>query len=841
MHYEVLPNGTEVLVAEDHRVQSAALQVWVMVGSLCEQQEQHGMAHFIEHMLFKGTKTSKVGELWQKVEGWGGDINAYTDYDRTVYHLTLNATHTLDGLTALHDAIYHSELSAREIAREKEVVCEEINHYRDDPSDRLYEEARRLAFGGQVHPILGDSCDTVRAFDYESLHNFYRSHYVPRNIAVIAVGAFDTMAVQEKIAQLFGSAQDNLTPHIETTPIPFTTGVHSSVLRGDYHKPRLLLVLPAPCQHDVDTFALDCAAFVLGSGDAARLNRQLRDQQRLASAISCANAATSRWGMFEIAALTEIDNIPKLIKAMVEELQHLLHTQPITPTELERAKANAKVDFASQNETAAGLADSLAHGLTTPWKYLFNRCYFALLEKISPALVQQVLARWLNFERVVIVCAVDAKAQIDEGMLAESFHQASITATPQPKPTRATSKPNTTRQVRQLRAGVQLIHQPSKSELFNLIAVTHGGIALEHRGNNGIHNAIAALLGQANASYDHQQLTLAVEGRGAALSGFSDTNSIGLHLQCLEQDAEHFSKIFAACLLQPRFPASRWQTIATEITDSITLQEEDPFAFCMQKYRAAIFADHPYGMSPLGTDPKMFNPDLLLQHWHACRQRSAWVLAVSTAMQTEKLQAMLHEALADFIPPAHTPAIAPMPALRTNHERTYPKTREQCHIVYGLRGLDWQHPQRATLDVLLKVKAQRLFDMLREQQGLVYTVTPILTLAVGAGTFGIYTACAPDKAEQATEAIAAELRRGKPPTPAEIERARQFLAGNWNTEMGRGDRQVIHMARMELFGVGHDNLDTYPQKVQKVSASDIAALSARLLSAQPHVCIKVGG
>ena len=449
MHYEVLPNGTEMLITEDHRVPCAALQVWVQVGSLCEQKDQHGMAHFIEHMLFKGTKTNKVGELWKKVEGWGGNINAYTDYDRTVYHLTLNAAHMLDGLAALHDAIYHSELSASEIAREKEVVCEEINHYRDDPNDRLYEEARRLAFGGQIHPILGDSEDAVRAFDYNSLHDFYRMHYVPRNISVTAVGAFDQMVVREKIAQLFGSAQDNPVPRTKTETIPFTTGVQSTVLRGDYRKPRVLLALPAPCHHDVDTFALDCAAFVLGSGDAARLNLQLRDKQRLASAISCANAASSRWGMFEIAALTEIDNVPTLIAAMVKEIQQLHHYQSITQAELERAKANAKVDFASQNETAAGLADSLAHGLTTPWKYLFNNCYSALLEKISPALVQQALARWLNFEQAVIVCAVAEDAQVDEAALTESFHRARATATSKPAAARSTSKPSTARQVLQ--------------------------------------------------------------------------------------------------------------------------------------------------------------------------------------------------------------------------------------------------------------------------------------------------------------------------------------------------------------------------------------------------------
>ena len=840
VHYEVLDNGTEVLIAEDHRVPCAALQVWVRVGSLCEQAEQHGMAHFIEHMLFKGTKTSEVGELWHKVEGWGGDINAYTDYDRTVYHLTVNASHTLDGLAALHDAIYHSELSAQEITKEKEVVCEEINHYRDDPSDRIYEEARQLAFGGQVHPILGDSGDAVRAFEAESLRNFYHAHYVPRNIAVTVVGAFDQLSVREKISQLFGSVRDRPVPRVEVSALPFTAGVQSTVLRGDYHKPRLLVALPAPCQHDVDTFMFDCAAFSLGSGDAARLNLKLRDELRLVSAISCANMASSRWGMFEIATLTEINNIPKLVTATVKEIQRLLHPHPMTQAELERAKANARVDFALQNETAPGRADSLAHSLTSSWKYLFSSCYFTLLEKITPELVQQALARQLNFKQAVIVCAVDEDAHIEADVLTERFHQACVTASTKRTTTPPTRKPATARQVLQLRAGVRLIHQPSRSELFNLVAVTHGGIALENCDNNGMHNAIAALLGQANVSYDHQQLTLAVEGRGASLSGFSETNSIGLHLQCLQQDAAYFSKIFADCLLKPRFPASRWQTVAAEIADSIALQQEDPFAFCLQQYRAAMFAGHPYGMPPLGTEPQKFDPDMLLQHWHNLCQRGAWVFAASTTMETKKLHAMLHEALADFAPPACAPTIAELPELTSNHEHRYPKAREQCHIIYGLRGLAWQDPQRATLDVLLKVKAQRMFDTLREQRGLVYSVTPILTLAVGAGTLGIYTACAPDKAERAMKAIAAELRQGEPPTVQEIERAQQFLAGNWHTEMSRGERQVMHVSRMELFGVGHDNLDTYPQKVRKVSAADIAALSARLLVDQPHVCIRVG-
>ena len=841
MHYEILPNGTEVLLAADHRAPSTALQVWVRVGSLHEGKEQHGMAHFIEHMLFKGTANSKVGELWQRIASWGGDINAHTDYDHTVYHLTVNAAYTLDSIAALHDAIYHSELVEREIAREKEVVCEEINHYQDDPSDRLYEEARRLAFQGQVHPILGDSNDSVCNFSRKQLLHFYRTHYVPRNMTVTAVGAFEINAVREKIAQLFGNEPDKGLPPVDVTPLPFTQGIQTSVLRGDYHTHRLLFAMPAPCQQDIDSLALDFAAFALGSGDASRLNQHIRDKHEHAAAISCTNTSYSRWGMFEIAALTDSDNITALIARTTKLLQRMLQREPLKAEEVARAKANAKADFALQNESAAGLADNLAHGLTTPWKYLFNACYFDMLERITPDLAQRALSRWLNFARAVIVCVAPEDSQLEAADLATTFKHVLVNKASRPITSPRRRSTSRARRVLQLREGIQVIHQPTQSELFNLIAVTRGGLAFENQHDNGTHNALALLLGQANPTHSRKQLAIKIEGCGAALSGFSDTDCIGLGLQCLKRDAVRLSKIFASCLLQPRFPAARWHTLVEVIESSIALQEEDSFAFCMQKYREAMFVEHPYSLPPQGTQPEAFDSDVLLADWQRhYLQRGKWVFAVSTTLEAERFSALLQEALVDFNPPASSPTMQAVPDLRAECEGFYEKEREQCHIVYGLRGLTWRDAQRATLDVWLKLKAHRLFITLREEQGLVYTVAPVLTYAVGAGTFGLYTACAPDKAERAQAALVAELQHGKPPRAEEITRAQQFLAGTWHTEMAHGYRQVMHTARMQLFGVGHRHLENYPQRVQQVTAADIAALSERLLHNRPHVCVKVG-
>lgn len=842
MHYEVLPNGTEILLAEEQRHSHAALQVWVKVGSLCEQEGETGMAHFIEHMLFKGTATSKVGELWQRVESWGGDINAYTGFDCTVYHMTLGVAHILNGIAALHDAIYHSVLDVDEIAKEKEVVCEEIKQYQDDPSDCVHEKARQLAFQKRVHPILGTSCTAVRAFSKESLHQFYRAHYVPANMAVVAVGAFTTTTVREKIAQLFGNMPARTPPSVTAKHIAFTPDIQTAVLHGDYHKPRLLLKLPAPSQNNIDACAFDLAAFVLGSGDAARFNVQLRDQQQLATAISCSNSNSLYWGMLEINALTSVANMPALITATVKVLQDLRQRVPLTAAELRRAQVNAKVDFALQNETAAGLADNLGYGLTTPWKHLFSSCYFTALEQMSPMLVQQALARWLNFKQAAIVCAIPANAQLDAAELHASFQHASSATPPIAVSTRRrTPQSKVVVSALQLRPGVRLIHQAdTQNEMCNLVAVTRGGLALENSRTNGTHNAIAALLGQANAAYDHRRLVMEIEGRGASLSGFFDKDCIGLQLQCLKKDVTHFAKIFAACLTQPQFPDERWQMLAAEINDSIALRNEDPFSFCMQKYRQVMFAGHPYSLPLTGTDTTSFTADNLLENWHRARSQGMWVIAANIDMKVTKLKTLLLETLPDFDPPAQLLTIPTLPELTTSCSRSYAKAREQCHVVYGLRGLNWQAQQRATLDVLLKLTAQRLFDTMREKQGWVYSVTPILTYGIGGGTFGIHTACAPDKEAQATAAIAAELQHGKPPTAAEIKRAQQYLVGNWDMEMAKGEGVTMHMARMELFGVGYDNVDAYPRRLLAVNADDIANLATQLLHNRPHVCVRVG-
>ena len=190
VYYQKLENGLTLLLRETHRVPVANVQVWAGVGSADERPDEAGLAHFHEHMLFKGTPSRGVGEVAAEVEGAGGRINAFTTYDVTCYHATLPAEHLATGIDVLSDAVLHSAFDPEEIQREIEVVIEEIRRSDDSPSSVVGNEAFAGAFREHPYrfPILG-SRESVASFDQERIRAFYESWYTPDNLVVVGTSS----------------------------------------------------------------------------------------------------------------------------------------------------------------------------------------------------------------------------------------------------------------------------------------------------------------------------------------------------------------------------------------------------------------------------------------------------------------------------------------------------------------------------------------------------------------------------------------------------------------------------------------------------------------------------
>ena len=211
-----LSNGLTVLLQENHAAPVVAFQAWVGVGSADETPDEAGIAHVFEHMLFKGTERRGVGQIAQEIEAAGGDINAWTSFDQTVYHLVLAARYFDTGLDILADAVQRSSFDPVELERELKVVLEEIKQGEDSPSRTVTQSLFSSAFTKHPYrrPVIGWE-RTVKKLKRDKLLQFFRKWYVASNITLVVVGDFDSDTALAKIEKAWGGAKRGriLNPH----------------------------------------------------------------------------------------------------------------------------------------------------------------------------------------------------------------------------------------------------------------------------------------------------------------------------------------------------------------------------------------------------------------------------------------------------------------------------------------------------------------------------------------------------------------------------------------------------------------------------------------------------
>src|SRR6478609_36225 len=201
-----LDNGLTVVLQENHAAKVVAFQAWVAVGSADEPADLAGIAHVFEHMLFKGTARRGVGQIAQEVEAAGGEINAWTSFDQTVYHLVMASRFFDTGLDILADALQNSSFDPQELERELKVVLEEVKQGEDNPA----RVATQTLFGTSYlkHPyrlpVIGYT-KTVKSFTRERLLDFFHRWYVANNVTLVVVGDFDPQKAKKKIAEAFGA------------------------------------------------------------------------------------------------------------------------------------------------------------------------------------------------------------------------------------------------------------------------------------------------------------------------------------------------------------------------------------------------------------------------------------------------------------------------------------------------------------------------------------------------------------------------------------------------------------------------------------------------------------
>lgn len=858
MLHKVLPNGVEVVLKENHFAKMVDIQCWVGVGSVHEADNQAGMSHFLEHMLFKGTKKRAVGEIAKTVESCGGDINAYTTFDRTVFYLTLNSRHAAEGVDILSDALFHSTFDPEEFDREKEVILEEIRRGNDNPAARLgrrvFEEV--FAHTQAARPIIGYD-HLVAGYTRDELVQFHKNWYQPNNMTVVAVGDFETKTMMELITKAFGGFPNKPLPTRNRFDVPKREKLHVQLLRGDYQQPRLEIALVAPPLEHADTALLDLTAFALGAGDASRLNRELRDEQGVVTSVGASLFSAKFGGVFQVSSLPSSETYLKAVRETARICQQFCSTTPVLEEELARARANLRADRIYQEETVSGQARTLGFGMTTSWKMSYDDVYATLIEKAHANQVFEAARNWLELGRATVVGMVPENSPLTEDAVREAFlagirdgaqQSAAVWAPPVGTVEPAAIPPAIRKEIK---PGITLVYRQNiQSELFNLVAVTEGGLRAETAATVGTNYLVGDLLSMATTQLPYEEMLHMVEGRGAVLQGFSGKDSIGLKLQCLNEQATDMLQLWADALLFPDFPSVQLARAKQEIADAVAAENDSPFKIAARQFQEKRFGQHPYRWPVYGTleNAERQTVGSLMEYYRHWRDSGPWVISVVAQWPFERVFESLSDVLASWHPKAakrdFSAQLKLVPQIHTE-EIFIQKQREQTHILMGYPGLSWADKDRATLDVIATIlggSGGRLFIKLRDQESLAYTVSPMVTYGCHPGIFGAYIACAPAKTNQAIEGLYRELDAVKKDgvTRQELERAQQYLLGSHEADLQRGDSQAMTMALMGVYGVGYDDFLTYPEQILKVTQDDVVRVARTVFNPAHRITVAVG-
>ena len=365
-----LDNGLRVLLLEDHRSPIVSFQVWYRVGSRDEQRGATGIAHFLEHMMFKGTPTRGPKQFARLVEENGGQDNAFTSQDVTSYFVDI-AADKLDLVIELEaDRMQNLLLDPKEIASEREVVIEERRtRTEDDPGGFLGEEVNSIAFKAHPYgyPIIGWMEDIKRITPAE-IRAFYKTYYVPNNALVVTVGAFEAPAVLGKIRRSFGRIPRGKTPPPMLAVEPPQNGERRVTVRKEAELPIVYLGWHVPNQRSNDAPALEVLSTILSGGRASRLYRDLVYQRQLA------------------------------LEAELSKHMERLKTEPVTDEELARAKNQIESAFVFQDDSVHRRAALLAR-FELIGGYELKDSFITKIRAVTAADLTRVAGAWFAPDR----------------------------------------------------------------------------------------------------------------------------------------------------------------------------------------------------------------------------------------------------------------------------------------------------------------------------------------------------------------------------------------------------------------------------------------------------------
>jgi predicted Zn-dependent peptidase len=362
------------------QVETVSVGVWVQVGTRHETKEINGVSHVLEHMAFKGTRRRTARAIAEEIEAVGGHLNAYTAREGTTYFAKVMKEDIGLALDIIADILQHSVFDPEELARERDVILQEIGQARDTPDDIIFDHFQETAYPDQPlgRPVLGTE-ETVTALKREALVGHMAQHYHAGRMILAAAGKLDHDWLVERAQELFAGLANG------TAPAPVPARYKGGEFRGeeDLEQVHIVLGFPGLPLGHADQFAMAALSTVLGGGMSSRLFQEVREKRGLVYSIYSFFAGFADSGLFGIYAGTGAKSLKELTPLVFDQVAGV--AKAVSPEELARAKAQLRADVLMSLESTGARAEQIARQLTIYGRILSPAEVTAEIDKVDNA------------------------------------------------------------------------------------------------------------------------------------------------------------------------------------------------------------------------------------------------------------------------------------------------------------------------------------------------------------------------------------------------------------------------------------------------------------------------
>jgi zinc protease len=839
-----LSNGFKALVLPRRHAPVVMCDLYYPVGSVNEPPGKSGLAHFVEHMLFKGTKRFPKGQIDRLAFVAAGHSNAETGEDATHYWFAFPSDRWELALALEADRMRGATFDPREVEAERHVIVEERARDHDSPAGRL--DQNHLAVSYLRHPyrnpILGWPED-LATISVDDLRTFYGQHYRPDGAVLVVVGDVDPAQALARVQHHFGPISPGETPRPDlTVSEPRQTGRRDFTLVETESVARALIGWHTVARGHDDGPALDVLADLLCCGRRSRLWDALVERGRLATWVDAGQEPSRRAGQFliQLEAPAGVDP-SKVEKVIREQLEALADTGP-TAEELLRSQHRLEAAWRWEQEDLGGLAAGLGStALWEDWRAWQAEHRAALGIRVDD--IRRVVSTYLNASGLTVGWSLPRPARGVPVLLPSE-----VVSAAQPPAARPAAPPAAERPIALIIPGTGsrlADFRPHRSALPNglrLISERRPGtgiVALElfidagqlREAKPGLAFLTGRLLEEGTQTRSAEVLAEAVEDVGGTL----DLGSTGASLRVRAEDLPLALDVLADVARTPAFPRQAISWARRRIAAELIGDRDDP-SFCADTlFRALVYGDHPYGRDPRGTTRDLVRltlDDVRAHHARYFSPDNAFLVAVGD-FEPRRLRSLVKDHFGTWSPrgggpqaPPEMPPHDPRPRVR---RVTHPG--EQVQIVLGHLGVPRNHPDYVALAVLDHIFGSgpgftdRLSRVIRDELGLAYSVGGGITESADVlpGLFRVHAGTLPDEAERVVAAVTEQVRliHDGAFSDDEIDRARRYVAGSWVFDFQTVEQRAERLLELERWELGLDEPLLWPEKVARVSAHQV--------------------